>query len=338
MKLNLSSSLFFILALLLTACEEQVDYHRLNGLTMGTSYQVTLQVEAQRLKSIKQLIDQKLVQINGRMSTYLPHSEISNFNLKHTLDCQKVSKDTYQVVKTALMVSKSTAGAFDITLDPVIEEWGFDRKFTHEQIPSQQKIDQLLAEVGYQKLSLGEQCIKKAHRQLSINLSAIAKGFGVDQIAVLLNQQGIQNYLVEIGGETASKGVNPFDKSWRLAIESPIEKLRAIQKIFLPLGLGVATSGDYRNYFEKNDIRYSHTIDPQTGRPIRHNLVSVTVLHKSTMLADAYATALLVMGKDKALAFAEKHHLAVYLLIKKDQHFVEFYSDAFNKHLLGKEG
>ncbi|MDQ7049895.1 MAG: FAD:protein FMN transferase [Enterobacterales bacterium] len=325
------------LALLLTACEDQVEYHRLNGLTMGTSYQVTLQIEPQRLESIKQYIDQKLEKINGRMSTYLPNSEISLFNRTHKNDCQKVSSDTFQVVKTSLRISKETDGAFDITLDPVIEEWGFDRKFTHHQIPSQLTIDRLLSEVGYQKLSLGEQCIKKEHLQLSINLSAIAKGFGVDEIAILLQQQGIENYLVEIGGETASKGINPFGKSWRLAIESPIEKLRAIQKIFLPLGLGVATSGDYRNYFEKNDIRYSHTIDPNTGRPIVHNLVSVTVLHKSTMIADAYATALLVMGKDKALEFAKKHKLAVYLLIKKDQHFVENYSDRFKKHLLGKE-
>jgi len=338
MNLQRPNLLFLVLALLLTACEDQLDYHRVNGLTMGTSYQVTLQVESQRLKSIKQQIDQRLAQINGRMSTYLPNSEISIFNLTHNLDCQKVSKDTYQVIKSALWVSKATDGAFDITLDPVIEEWGFDRKFTHEQIPSQQTLDRLLSEVGFQKLSLGDHCIKKERAQLSINLSAIAKGFAVDQIAALLKQQGIENYLVEIGGETASNGINPFGKSWRLAIESPIEKLRAIQKIFLPLGFGVATSGDYRNYFEKNDIRYSHTIDPNTGRPIMHNLVSVTVLHHSTMLADAYATALLVMGKEKALDFAKEHNLAVYLLVKKDQHFMEYYSASFNKHLLGKEG
>ncbi len=337
MKKHFFTLLLLTLSLLLAGCNDPVEYQRFNGLTMGTSYQITLQVKTDRLASIKQQVDQELERLNQQMSTYIPSSEVSAFNLAATTECQKVSANTYQVIKTALQISQKTQGYFDITLDPIIDEWGFDRKFTYETIPSDEKLQGLLKQVGYNKLSLGTDCVKKKIPSLSINLSAIAKGYAVDNIAEVLRQQNISNYLVEIGGETASKGLNPFLQPWRLAVESPVEKLRAIQKIFLPKGYGVATSGDYRNYFEKDDVRYSHTIDPNTGRPITHDLVSVTVLHKSTMKADALATALLVMGKDKALAFAKEHQLAVYLLVKKERRFKEFYSPEFSKHLLNNE-
>ncbi|MCF6194395.1 MAG: FAD:protein FMN transferase, partial [Kangiellaceae bacterium] len=172
---------------------------------------------------------------------------------------------------------------------------------------------------------------------LSINLSAIAKGYGVDQVAALIELNEIKNYLVEIGGETASKGVNTKGNIWRLAIEAPIEQHRKIQTIFSPKGLGVATSGDYRNYFEKDGVRFSHTIDPTTGKPITHSLASVTVLHEKTMVADAYATAFMVMGKELTLEFAKQHNLPVYLLVEIDNRFEAFYSAQFSQYLVNKE-
>jgi len=328
-----------VLVLLLTSCQLEENYIRLNGFTMGTSYQVTLQTSQDNADHLHLLIEAKLQHINQLMSTYIRDSELSQFNRSNSMDCQPISDETFYVIKSAIEVSKKTQGKFDITLAPLISEWGFDNKQTNNHIPEEKKIQQLLTQIGYSKLhleepQLGQPCVQKMHKDLSVNLSAIAKGYGVDQISELLTNNKIQNYLVEIGGETASKGLNPKSKIWRLAIEAPIAEQRQIQQIFSPNELGVATSGDYRNYFEKDGVRFSHTIDPTTGRPITHKLVSVTVLHQQTMLADAYATAFMVMGQEKAIIFAEENKLPIYLLVKDGEAFRVIYSEAFKKYLL----
>jgi len=301
---------------------------------MGTSYQITLLSSKEKADKIHQQVEIQLKKINQLMSTYIDDSELSVFNRSTSLDCQSVSAETYLVVKNSLMVSRQTNGKFDVTISPLIAEWGFDKKQTGNTVPEEETIKKLLAGVGYHHIRLGENCIQKALSNLSINLSAIAKGYGVDQIADLLIKNDITDYLVEIGGETASKGVNPQSVSWRLAIESPVEQHRQIQQVFNPLGLGVATSGDYRNYFEKNGVRYSHTIDPSNGKPVTHKLASVTVLHPQTMLADAYATAFSVMGEVSSLNFANKNEIPAYLLVKTETGFKTIYSEAFAKHLI----
>jgi len=301
---------------------------------MGTSYQITLLSTPEKANQLHQQVEARLKEINQLMSTYIDDSELSIFNRSLSLDCQAVSNETYWVVKNSLNISEQTQGKFDVTISPLIAEWGFDKKQTDNLIPSQETINKLLAEVGYNNIVLGDACIKKKLPHLSINLSAIAKGYGVDQIAELLQNNEISDYLVDIGGETASKGVNPQSVSWRLAIEAPIEQHRKIQQVFTPLGLGVATSGDYRNYFEKNGVRYSHTIDPSNGKPVRHKLASVTVLHPQTMLADAYATAFTVMGEKLSLDFANKNRIPVYLLVKTESGFKTIYSETFAKHLI----
>lgn len=300
---------------------------------MGTTYQITLQSDNEIATHLQREIDIELLKINQLMSTYIDDSELSLLNQSTSIDCQKISDETYYVMQNAIEVSRKTAGKFDVTIGPLISEWGFDKKQTNNAIPDEQRIQNLLQQVGYDKITLGNHCIQKQYAGISINLSAIAKGYGVDQIAALLQANNISNYLVEIGGETASKGFNPKSVSWRLAIESPVEERRQIQQIFSPLGLGVATSGDYRNYFEKDGVRFSHTIDPTTGKPITHNLVSVTVLHQQTMLADAYATAFMVMGAEQTIAFAEQHQLPVYILVKTNHGFKPVYTKGFKKHL-----
>lgn len=327
-------SIILIAIITNTACQSETNYVRLNGFTMGTTYQITLQSDQQTASMIQQQIDTELLKINQLMSTYIDDSELSSFNQSHSLDCQKLSEETYYVIQNAVEVSEKTQGKFDVTIGPLISEWGFDKKQTNDVIPSEQIIHQLLQQIGYDKIRIGDGCVQKQTASLSINLSAIAKGYGVDQIASVLKLHNINNYLVEIGGETASGGVNPKATPWRLAIEAPVEQKRQIQQVFTPLGLGVATSGDYRNYFEKDGIRFSHTIDPTTGKPITHNLVSVTVLDSQTMLADAYATAFMVMGAEQTILFAEQYRLPVYLLIKKEKGFEAVYTSAFKKHLL----
>ncbi len=318
----------------IAACQSESSYLHLNGFTMGTTYQITLQSDKKLGANIQQQIDTELLKINQLMSTYIDDSELSLFNQSNSLDCQPISEQTYYVIQNAIEVSKKTQGKFDITVGPLISEWGFDKKQTNDVVPDQQTIQKLLQQIGYNKLHLGDGCVQKQHANISINLSAIAKGYGVDQIAQILQSNKVTNYLIEIGGETASTGINPKSIPWRLAIEAPVERQRQIQQIFSPLGLGVATSGDYRNYFEKDGIRFSHTLDPTTGRPIIHNLVSVTVLHSQTMLADAYATAFMVMGADQAMIFAEQNQLPVYLLVKNEKGFDAVYTSGFKKHLL----
>ena len=327
--------LIFVIA----SCNDKADirdkneYHQFIGFTMGTTYQITIESTLDEQINLKKKIDARLIEINQLMSTYIKKSELSLFNQNQTDICIPMSSENLFVIKSSNEVSEQTNGKFDITLDPLIKEWGFDSKETNQKIPDEETISTLLKEIGFSKIVIKENCISKKNKSLSINLSAIAKGYGVDQIANLINNAGVQNYLVEIGGETASKGLNSKSKSWLLAIEAPIEEARQIQKVFNPLGLGVATSGNYRNYFEKDGKRYSHTIDPTTGSPITHNLASVTVLHQQTMMADAYATAFLVMGVDESLAFAETNKLAIYLLIKTKDSFIERYSSKFLEHL-----
>jgi len=329
--------LFYALLFLLFGCQQEQQYQTISGYTMGTTYHITLESHIELADEIHQKVEKRLQIINQLMSTYIDESELSMFNKTESTECLPVSKETYDVVKSSVVISNETFGKFDVTIAPLISEWGFDKKQTNDQVPSEKKIESLLKQVGYNKLKLGTNCITKEIANLSINLSAIAKGYGVDQVALLIELNGITNYLVEIGGETASRGINGKGKIWRLAIEAPVEQHRKIQAVFSPKGLGVATSGDYRNYFEKDGVRFSHTLDPTTGKPITHSLVSVTVLHEKTTFADAYATAFMVMGKESTLEFARKYQLAVYLLVKTDSGFEEFYSDQFSQYLANKE-
>jgi thiamine biosynthesis lipoprotein len=164
-------------------------------------------------------------------------------------------------------------------------------------------------------------------------LSSIAKGYGVDKVAEQLDQAGIVNYLVEVGGELRSKGRKPDGEGWLVGIESPAGGHNIAQRVISPGDTGIATSGDYRNYFEKNGVRYSHTINPTTGRPITHRLVSVTIIASNAMLADGLATALTVLGPEKGLELANENGIAAYLLVKEDLGFKEMYSEAFRPYL-----
>lgn len=297
---------------------------------MGTSYQITIAMDSDKKEALQSSIDKKLAQINQLMSTYIEDSELSVFNQTKTKNCLELSEETIYVIKSANEVSKKTAGKFDITLAPLIEIWGFDKKQTNNKIPEQKAIQKLLSQIGYQKIQIQSHCIAKQNPSLSVNLSAIAKGYAVDQIAEIISRNGYSNYLVEIGGEIANSGVNARGLPWRIAIESAATDKRSLQRSISPKGMGIATSGDYRNYFEKDGQRFSHTIDPTTGYPINHRLASVTVLHKETMLADAFATAMMVMGPEASLKFANKNQLAIFMLVKNGDTFNEVYSQAFD--------
>ncbi len=294
---------------------------------MGTHYHISVVSPSNKKPidqpALKKEIDALLVEVNRQMSTYDPNSEISQFNKYQQTDWFSVSKDFAFVVSSAHAVSKETQGAFDITVAPLIDLWGFGAK-TQFVLPTEQKIKSSLKNIGYDLLEVrtSPPAIKKLNKNIRIDLSAIAKGFAVDKVSEYLNEIGYFDYSVEIGGEVRNQGFNSEGKPWAIGMESPQYGDWTINEVLLSSNLAVATSGDYRNYFIKDGIRYSHTINPTTGKPIRHNLATVTVLHESTMMADAYATALMVMGDVQGKVFSEKNNLRVNMIVRKGADYI----------------
>ncbi|MDX5407508.1 MAG: FAD:protein FMN transferase [Chromatiaceae bacterium] len=308
--------------------------YQLDGSTMGTYYVVKFYSDTTPdLTALKQQIDTELERVNDLMSTYRPESELMRFNRHTDSSAFAISAQTRTVIAEALRIAEQTGGVLDVTVGPLVELWGFGARGRIEHAPDDAVIAQTRTWVGYDKLHLTEAGLSKDIAQLAVDLSPIAKGYGVDQVAEVLEQQGITDYLVEIGGEMRLKGTKAGQQPWKIAIEKPVSAERAVQRILLPGDMGVATSGDYRNYFEEEGVRYSHLLDPRTGKPITNRTVSVTVLHPSCMTADGYATALNVMTAQEALAFAEQHQLAVLIVTKTDEGFNELTSSAMLPYL-----
>lgn len=308
---------------------------------MGTYYRVSMVLDPAlqdntdyNAAKLKAEIDKKLERVNDQMSTYRPDSELSRFN--KASDSLTVSPETAFVVKTALKLFEQSSGAYDVTVGPLVNLWGFGPDKRPTKVPSDEVIAERQKFVGSQYLSVHDNTLYKSIPELYIDLSSIAKGYGVDVVANYLQDIGINNYLVDIGGELRGKGVKPGNKQWTIAIERPIAG-QNVERLIQIGDNGIATSGDYRNYYEFDGIRYSHTIDPKTGKPITHKLVSVTVINKSSMLADGLATAITVLGPEEGLAFAEKHNLAVFLIVKQGDDFVEYFTASFKTYLIGEK-
>lgn len=297
----------------------------MTGPTMGTTY--TVKVCGDKLPAVNTLktqIHQTLGDVNRRMSTYIEDSEISRFNAYDGTDWFNVSQETALVVAKALEVSRRTGGAFDPTVGPLVRLWSFGpghHELEHRKInqkPSDAEIDVALAKIGYEKLAVRRDppALRKTEPHVELDLSGIAKGYAVDQVAELLDRLGIKNYMVEVGGEVRTQGVNSEGHPWRIAIEKPDTGGRSIQQVIELRDGAMATSGDYRNYFEVDGIRYSHLLDPTTGRPIRHRLASVSVRRPTCMEADALATGMIVLGPEKAEKLAHKEGLDITLLVR----------------------
>ncbi|MAS83528.1 MAG: hypothetical protein CMF44_02650 [Legionellales bacterium] len=302
----------------------------INGLTMGTTYSIKIKTAdaAVNKEKIRADIEKILLEINQKMSTYIVDSELSVINFSNSLDSNLISDDLFKVISHANTISKTTNGAFDITVGPLVNLWGFGPNKSENKIPSNEEIELIKKNIGYKKIYLNKETtsIKKLHPDLYVDLSGIAKGFAVDKIALYLNSYNLENYLVEIGGELIAKGTNEDNEVWQIGIENPNNNL---VKIIGLKDIAMATSGDYRNYFEKNGVRYSHTINPNTGKPIKHKLASITVLDKTAMNADALATAFMVLGPAKTIELANELKIGVYLIIKNDENFYEEYNEYF---------
>ena len=325
--------LIVVISIILNACSASKNQEtHITGPTMGTTYNVKfVSIDAVDKLELTQQIEQSLIDINLLMSTYIQDSELSRFNQWNSVKPFPMSATTLKVLNEAKRLSDMSEGMLDVTVGPLVNLWGFGPKSQPVKIPTEALINMTRKLVGIDKLTIGPSWASKAEPALYVDLSTIAKGYAVDQLAELLGTHAITNYLVEIGGEMRLSGVKASGTPWKIAIEKPETEQRAVQKIISIGTNAVATSGDYRNYYESDGVRYSHLINPNTGYPISHNLVSVTVVHPSSMTADGLATALNVMGKDKALALAETFNIAVLLITKEKDSFTEYTSAKFEQ-------
>lgn len=333
-KILPSVCLFLMSALMLLGCDTSPKQMSLSGETMGTYYLIKY-IEQDNLppaSKIQSQVDLLLEQVNQQMSTYRKDSELSQFNQQKTDAPYPVSQALTKVVNEAIRLHHLSQGALDITLGPIVNLWGFGPEGRPDIVPTDEQIAKRRSMTGMNYLAVQDNQLIKKHPDLYIDLSAIAKGYGVDAVADYLNELGLNNYLVDIGGELKLKGKNANQQWWRIAIEKPTNQQQSVQEIITPKNMAVATSGDYRNYFEQDGIRYSHTIDPHSAKPINHKLVSVTVLDKSCMSADGLATAFMVMGQHKALALANQNNIPAFFIVKTENGFEEIASKDFARY------
>ena len=308
----------------LAGCESKRQMHQWSGQTMGTFYRITLLPSSgpqpnHGTAELRVQVDALLRDINTSMSTYQSDSEISSFNSLKSGSCLLISSDFAYVLAEALAIAQASEGAFNPLIAPLVNRWGFGPIAQVSRLPTGAEVKSLMALTHLDNISLNETSNKlcKLNSRAQLDLSAIAKGYAVDRIASLFSEQGYSDYLVDVGGELKVSGLNAEGDLWRLAIEQPITQAAAtpsIHEVVHVTDHAIATSGDYRNFFEHEAQHYSHTINPLTGYPTQHNLVSVTVIAADAATADAWATALLSAGPDEARYLAVKHELAVYLI------------------------
>lgn len=339
-----SLSTWAILAFLglLAGCSDpQLDAPvRLEGDIFGTFYQVTIAdpLTREQAETLEQGFGEVLEEVDASMSTYREDSELMAFNEAPIGEWRRLSDELIEVLVIGQAVSSASEGAFDVTVGGLVNLWSFGPEARPREIPDAAELEARLAEVGHDKLELDEEN-RRARRlgDIFVDLSGVAKGYGTDRVAAYLDAQGIEHYLVNIGGELIVKGYRDGDEApWRIGVEVPDGRRQVAQHV-LPLhDISVATSGDYRNYFEEDGQRFSHTIDPRNGYPIRHSLASVTVVHESNAWADAWATALLVSGPEAAMAMARERDLGVLTLVRDGDGwnsqaspaFVDFFGEA----------
>jgi len=340
----LGVALLGLLVLGLSGCAEPVERaKKISGNTMGSQYHITWFGGEAMPSEVHELVEERLAFLNAVFSTYDPNSELSQLNRRSgelVGQMVPVSPELLSVLRDADHVSRYSMGRLDITLGPLVNRWGFGPQRTDSQdggsqAPSAAEVDGLLTHVGQSALHLDAEAVALTmDKPLTIDLSAVAKGWAVDDIGLLLEAMEISDYLVEIGGEVRTRGKKP-DAPWRLAIERPQAGLaavgQAVHRVVEPGDNAIATSGDYRNYYEEDGVRYSHTIDPLTGYPIRHRLASVTVIMPTCSLADAWATALNVAGPEAGMALAEANDLAVLMIVREGEEFVEQMSSVFSR-------
>lgn len=321
----------------LTGCARAPETVKLAGATMGTTWHVTYVQGEQPVRpgEVQQAVQAQLDAVNQSMSTYRPDSEISRINAGPTGEPVALSDSFLDVLRVALDVGRRSGGAYDVTVGPLVNLWGFGPGEQVNEPPPAPAIQLAMQRVGQDRLALQGAELTR-HVDAYLDFSSLAKGYAVDRVAQALASMGLGRFLVEVGGEMRLSGASPRGTPWRIAIERPDVGGRMVATGLDLTDIAIATSGDYRNFFEVDGRRYSHTIDPRTGYPVAHTVVSVTVLHEQAVYADAWATALSVLG-DQARAVALEQGLAVYFIHRVDGELVHSHTPAFAPYLAQTE-
>lgn len=301
------------------------------GPTMGSTYTIKYVRAAGAPDVVKAQaeVEAILAEVDLQMSTYRSDSLIEGFN-QAAAGCQPMSEPVLELVRYGEQLARRSDGAFDLTIEPLLNLWGFGPQSRGQRIPSADELTAVRAEYGYQRLQVRDGQLCKDRDGIQVDFNSIAAGYTVDRIAARLQQLGVSSYLVEVTGELKAEGRKPDGSPWRIAIEAPQSEGRVAQQIIQLDGLGVSTSGDYRNYFEQDGQRYSHTLDPRRAAPINHKLAAVTVLDNSAMQADGLSTVLMVLGPEQGLAFAEAEKIAALFVVRDENGFVSHSTAAFD--------
>ena len=302
--------LLIVGTILIIRQQQSTPYQKNAGLIFGTTYSVTYQCD----DNLQEEIEAELRKVDDEFSMFNSQSLVARLNRGENPELTSTFCDVFEL---AHQVSKDTDGAFDITVAPLVNAWGFG--FKHEQMPTKHQVDSLRQLTGYQHVSLKGNKITMHKSGIMLDFSAIAKGYGVDVVARMLERHGIKNFMVEIGGEITTRGINPERVPWKIGVNKPCEdalnESHELQTILNVTDKSMATSGNYRNFYVKEGKKYAHTIDPKTGYPVQHTLLSATVLADRCATADAYATSFMVMGMDGAKKILERHkELMAYLI------------------------
>ncbi|WP_336219359.1 FAD:protein FMN transferase ApbE [Citrobacter amalonaticus] len=350
MEMNFARVALLAATILFTGCDSAPDAAQttppvpvvLEGKTMGTFWRVSVVgIDAARAKALRSRIQAQLDADDQLLSTYKNDSALMRFNQSKSLSPWPVSEAMADIVTSALRIGHKTDGAMDITVGPLVNLWGFGPDKQPVQTPTQTQIDAAKAKTGLHHLTVinqaKQQYLQKDLADLYVDLSTVGEGYAADHLARLMEQEGIARYLVSVGGALNSRGMNAEGHPWRIAIQKPTDRENAVQAVVDINGHGISTSGSYRNYYELNGKRLSHVIDPQTGRPIEHHLVSVTVIAPTALEADGWDTGLMVLGAEKAKEVARREGLAVYMITKEGAEFKTWMSAQFESFLIREQ-
>ena len=326
--------LLIIGTVLIIMGQRQTPYQHSHGFVFGTTYSITYQCDSDLTYSI----EAEMKKVDQSLSTFNPHSTISAVNKNEDVTVDDLFAEVFGMAEK---ISADTDGAFDITVAPLVNEWGFGFKQGVE--PTAAVIDSLREIIGYQKVKLVDGHVRKADPRIMLDCSAIAKGYGCDVVARLMRHLGISNFMVEIGGEIVTSGVNEKRLPWKIGVTKPTDDSlsvnQEIQTVLNVTDKAMATSGNYRNFYYKGGKKYAHTIDPQTGYPVQHNILSSTVLAANCATADAYATSFMVMGLDKAKAVLKRHPelMAYFIYSDANGRNAVWFSPSLKKKIISKK-
>lgn len=319
-------------AVVLAACGNGDSMESFGGATMGSTYSIKYVRRAGIAEPahVRREVEGILAEVDRQMSTYRNDSDIERFNALPANNCQTMPASVLELVRVGEQLSAQSEGSYDLTVEPLMNLWGFGPQGREERVPSPAALAETLQRVGYHHLHInGDRLCKDA--AVEVDFNSIAAGYAVDTIAARLEAMGIHDYLAEATGELKAKGKKLDGSAWRIALEEPRDDQQVAERIIQVDGYGVSTSGDYRNYFLQDGRRYSHTFDARSGAPVLHSLASVTVIHPSALMADGLSTLLLILGPERAWDYAEKHDIGAFFVIRADTGFVIRTSAAFER-------